>query len=181
MSIAASVVINPSRLLRFLLALLAALVIAVACWIALFAQLAYFESSILSAFSGQALSLIPFVAGAYLFHSAFRPRKSFQLDISGLGEIRLREHDTRAAADPGKSSPDSKRGSDAVRLMDDTTIWPKLLALRLCRADGTRTSLVVLPDMVEPDDFRALLVAIRWIAARGTQQEQPLREESTLP
>ncbi|WP_151446255.1 hypothetical protein [Lacisediminimonas profundi] len=65
--------------------------------------------------------------------------------------------------------------------MDDSTIWPKLLALRLCRADGTRTGLVVLPDMVEPEGFRALVVAIRWIAARGTPQVQALQEEDPLP
>ena len=161
MSIAASVVINPSRQLRLLLAVCGLLIAGVAI------RLALIELATTAVLARLGLSLLLVFCGLGLIYSAFTARKSFQLDISGIGEIRLREHYAGAVAKRRKSSPDAKGNGEMVQLMDDSTIWPALLVLRLRRADATRTSLIVLPDMVEPDAFRTLLVAVRWIAAHN--------------
>ena len=74
-----------------------------------------------------------------------------QLDISGVGQLRLtvyQEHGT------------------ALRLLPGSTIWPGLLLLRLGDDDGGVHSLTVLPDSVTPADWRALSLASRAIAAR---------------
>jgi hypothetical protein len=189
MSIAASVVINPSRRLQRLVALLGIAIAVIGCRFALVGSSApasfpspassntatflpflplHFEYGTSASCIQWALATLLLMVGLALVYSSSRARKSFQLDISGLGEIRLREHDTGAAAYPVKSSRDTQAQGETVQLMDDSTIWPRLLALRLRRSDGSRMDLVVLPDMVSPASFRALVVAVQWIAARDS-------------
>ena len=158
MSIAVSALIRPSRLLRLLEAALAVLVLFVAAFLWA-GPLAY-----LSPFVRCSLAFPLVTAGLGLLISAFRTRKSFQLDISGLGEIRLREHYTGAEARAGESSPDSATAATVGML--DCTLWSWLLALHLVDAGGRRRALLILPDMIEPGAFRALSVALVWIRSQ---------------
>lgn len=196
MSIAASVVINPSRLLQRLTAALGLGIALVGCRFALLGfsgaitpagsqgalvALAYLEPATPASLMEMGLAALLIFIGCSLLYSSTRRRKSFQLDISGVGEIRLREHYTRAALRSSKSSRESRQHGETVQLTDDCTIWPKLLALRLRRQDGRLISMIVLPDMVTADGFRALVIAVQWIASReragatGSQQEETLR------
>ncbi|MDO9216615.1 MAG: hypothetical protein Q7U14_05040 [Lacisediminimonas sp.] len=183
MSIAASVLISPSRLLQRLVALLGIAIAVIGCRFALVGFLApasrtfptssttpslHVEYGTPASSLELVLATLLLLLGLGLIYCSSRTRKSFQLDISGVGEIRLREHDTRAVADSAKSSRNRRSDGETVQLMDDSTIWPNLLALRLRRPDGSRIGLIVLPDMVAPDSFRALVVAVQWIAARDS-------------
>lgn len=173
MSIAASVLIRPSRVLRILSASLGTVLLL------LCGRLSFKEFSVLPHSINVALTIALALLALFLFYSSFRTRKSFQLDISGLGGMRLREHYTRAGKGSWESSPiPDEAGADAVRLLPDSTIWPGLLALHLRRPDGRKIRLLVLPDMIEASAFRPLRVALRWIA---TQEEQLAREDPILP
>ncbi|MDB5797917.1 MAG: flagellar hook-length control protein [Paucimonas sp.] len=186
MSIAASVVIKPSRQLACLLAVFGATLFSIAVYFALLAPVpgillladAGAQHPTQALLAGLLAPVVLVLASASFFYWSFRSRKSFRLDISGLGEIRLREHYTGVAAADGKSSLDSPGGDHyVVHLMEDSTLWPMLLALRFRTTAGASICLIVLPDMVGPDAFRALAVAIRWIAAR---QGFDAREEGNL-
>ena len=81
-----------------------------------------------------------------------RPRAiARQLDISGIGQLRLALY---------------QHSGTALRLQDGSTLWPRLLLLRLGDESGCVQTLVVLPDSVAPHEWRALALACR-AAARG--------------
>jgi hypothetical protein len=63
-----------------------------------------------------------------------------------------------------------------VRLLEGSTFWPGLLALRLRDQDGKTTSLLVLPDSVAPGAFRALSLSLRWIASQDSERA-PMHNE----
>ena len=58
-----------------------------------------------------------------------------------------------------------------MALQAASTLWPQLLVLRLRRQDGGGAPLVLalLPDSVAPGGFRALAVALRFVAERDNK------------
>lgn len=103
---------------------------------------------------------------------ALRVQKTYKIDISGVGQIRLAGITPRSASSSSAPAPlvsprvDTGR-SEVVRLMDGSTLWPYLMLLRLQAEDGRVTIVPVLPDCVSVATFRALAVACRWIAAHN--------------
>lgn len=143
MSIALSAVVKPSRRLRALV-------------------LAYGFANFAAAFAvGQLspdryvlgpLSAICFLAvGGVLLGSALGPIKMRQIDISGLGQLRLTVQQDMACKDAD---------GDAVTLLAGSTIWPQLLLLRLGSEGAAVTVVPVLRDSVAPSVFRPLSVAL---------------------
>lgn len=139
MSIAVSVFVHPSRLLRRLqggfclsLALVAG---AAPCWQAAPLPAAALAAAALAALWG-----------------AIRPAKPAHIDISGVGRIRLTVY--------------RKQGLE-VRLLPGSTFWPQLMLLRLQPEQGRTRWLLVLPDSVAAPQFRRLALALRALAARG--------------
>jgi hypothetical protein len=89
------------------------------------------------------------------------------IDISGIGQIRLVEDSALAARSFDNDSPNRNGDGEIVSLMDDSTLWPCLLILRL-KAENQEVKVVfVLPDSVEKSAFKALSVACRWISMRS--------------
>jgi hypothetical protein len=119
------------------------------------------------------LCVLAAVAG---FFQAYRKRKTFHIDISGIGQIRLSEYDgiVTSPAFDGQRESDSCREDGLVKLMADSTIWPHLLLLRLQGEGGRITAIPILPDCMAEDSFRALSVACRWIAAQNTRAKGEL-------
>ncbi len=110
------------------------------------------------------------------FFQAFWNRKTFRVDISGIGQIRLREYNGSTSSSLVRGVLESDEGGEleVVKLMADSTIWPHLLLLRFQLGDGRITALPILPDCVSEESFRALAVACRWIAAQNTRAEGEL-------
>jgi len=100
--------------------------------------------------------------------------KLFHIDISGTGRILLKDYYEVASRDCLKNSDGDSDdfGANAlhVRLRNDSTLWAGLLLLRLQSDDGRLFSILVLPDSIIRQEFRALAVACRWIAAHGETQ-----------
>jgi toxin CptA len=149
MSIAVSVVIFPSHVLRLIrlgfgtanLGAAAALGFA-ASW----------PSSL--AVAGAACCLL---AGVLVLRSGALDSKVSRIDISGLGQL-------RQTVQQGIGSNNAP--AVLVQLLPASTIWPGLLLLRLRGEDGAVRSLVLAADSIESGQFRQLSVAIRDIASR---------------
>lgn len=157
MSIALSAAIRPSRFLAGLHFAMAAVLLATACWLMQAAD------RLGSSFQlHQMLAIVCAIASFALIVQPLRRRTALRIDITGLGQIRLVE--TLPDAEAG-----SRRLSDAVgevvQLRQGSTLWPSLMVLRLQAVSGRFTTLILLPDSVSDDAFRALSVACRWIAA----------------
>jgi hypothetical protein len=166
MSIAMTVVVAPSRRLRFLLVGFGASLLAAACAVGCCASPGFT--------AGPAVALVLLFAGVCVMHAALRPAMVHRIDISGPGQLRLT---VQQGVRPDKSE------ALPARLLSGSTLWPRLLLLRLetvgegaagPAASGLRGWLAgrvagrrgriwrveVLPDSVPPEAFRALAVAL---------------------
>jgi len=167
MSIAASVVVQPSRLL---LGLVAALCIGVFILGLMLAAGVIADMSI----AARAFCLLSCaVCAVFGFKSVLRGRRIYHIDISGIGQIRLRCRPPTLGGDRAGVSGampeivEKSAGDDGilVTLQSDSTIWPGFLMLRLKAEDGHLYNIPILPDSLPQDAFRAVAVACRWIAA----------------
>jgi len=157
MSIAVSADIKPSRLLLILMAAAAFIVafIGIALDFLLVGQLSFIFRIALAA----TCIFVAILAFWLMLHN----RKAVWLHISGTGQIRLVEHHVAARA---KLSAQVMRGGLA-QLLAGSTVWPNLLLLRLRLENGRVRTIVVLPDSVSKETFRALQVACRWVASHN--------------
>jgi hypothetical protein len=159
MSIAVSVVVYPSRILRILLISVALLVAGI-------------DVAVIAGWLGE-LGLLPrTLAGMPIgfmaffgFYHGVRHRKTLHIDISGAGQIRVAEEVSFSPCER-EVDPHLKPNGTVVEMLDDSTLWPGLLVLRLRAGDGRVTVVPILLDCVSKDAFRALSVACRWVAAR---------------
>lgn len=152
MSIAVSAVIVPSRVLR---------------WAMLCYGLASLGAGVALALGAASLAGPPWgvagaclLSGAALLCSPAPGRNVRRIDISGLGQLRL-------TVQQGVGPEGARAG--VMRLLPGSTVWPALLLLRLRGDDGKVSALVLLPDSVEPGQFRRLSVAVRDVASRKEQ------------
>ena len=152
MSIAVSAVITPSRLLRFALAGFGAVNLGAALALG-FGLAGPFRLPMVGACAC-------LLAGAALAAVLARSRTVRRIDISGLGQLHV-------TVQQGTGSHQIR--TDLTELLSGSTVWPGLMVLRLRRADGVVGALTLLPDSVEPGQFRRLSVAIRHIAMRKKQ------------
>lgn len=148
MSIAVTVVIAPSRRLRCLLACFGASQLAAACAVGLPASAGFTGGPLVAA------ALL--FAGACVLHAALRYATVHRIDISGPGQLRLTVQ---------QGVRQDKHRVLPARLLPGSTLWPRLLLLRLQTAgDGQacaiRRDIAVLPDSLPPEAFRALAVAL---------------------
>ncbi len=167
---AISVVVKPSRVLLAAVGVMGAVTLFAAGMVA---SGKVGELSIYPRLLVAALCIVAALAG---FFQAFWNRKTFHVDISGIGQIRLREYSGNASSSlvSGDGENDEAGAGEGVKLMADSTIWPHLLLLRFQCDGGRITALPILPDCVSEQSFRALAVACRWIAAQNTRAEGEL-------
>lgn len=118
-----------------------------------------------------ALAAVCLLMALAAFYYTVQTRKTHHIDISGIGQIRLGEYSALADSFFQADSSHGRDGGEVVNLMDDSTLWPFLLLLRLRSEDQRIKVLPILPDSVKDGEFRALSVAIRWIAAHNNSAE----------
>lgn len=152
-SIALIVRIAPSRRLRALLLLAALAYVGAACL--LLSPQQNFACPLL--FAG-----VCCIAALLCMVAALQRLNVRQIDISKGGALRLTVQQKQPA------------NGRAVRLLPGSVLWERLLVLRLASTDGAPFSVqtvLVFPDSVERDAFRALAVALRAIAGRSQMEE----------
>jgi hypothetical protein len=164
MSIAASVVVRPSRHLLTLVATLCLGVVAIGGVLALgaLAELAFWTRLLCA-------SACLLLAGGG-FAATRRGRSAYRLDISGSGQIRLSLCVPKAARATDIAASEPNEGGMLVTLLADSTLWPHFMLLRLQDQSGRLHALPILPDSVSAESFRALSVACRWIAAHRVSE-----------
>ena len=159
MSIAAATFVRPSRLL------LAMVTAAWLCITLIAALIGCNYLCILSSWERLFVVLVYFSVASLCWSFFFFAQRYYLITISSTGQIRLFELGTSGNNGRGAFYNDST-GKFIVNLLEDSTLWPKLLLLRLRSASGHLTVLPILPDSVSLQSFRSLSVALRWIAAR---------------
>jgi toxin CptA len=145
MSIAISVVLQPSKILRYSVTACAFILLFIAFYVATLKTLTLLNQSLFIA--------ICFFAAWRSFLCAKKVAKTgWQMHINDLGQLRYQ------APDVEESYP--------ANLVAGTTLWPHALFLRLHnQKENTRTNMVVLPDMLKKDEFRRVLIACKWMVA----------------
>ena len=113
-----------------------------------------------------ALASVCAIAAAGLALFPLSTPKASRIDVTGIGQILLTDTSREAVAD---RTDTALATAEVVQLLGDSTLWSSLMVLRLQSASGRVTRLVLLPDSMDREAFRALSVACRWIASRGTQ------------
>jgi len=113
----------------------------------------------------QALSVVCAIAAAGLALFPLAAINACRIDVTDIGQILLTHTAHEAVADRTDTATAS---AEVVQLLGDSTLWSSLMVLRLQSASGRITRLVLLPDSMDREAFRALSVACRWIASRGT-------------
>jgi len=165
MAIAVSVVVRPSRVLLFSVAIMAATVVLAAFFILFACNQDFSLGQHL-----QILAIAPTLAGMAVFRQ-YQHRKTFHIDISGIGQIRLTQYSgVSAFHDKTDLALDGPRGR-LVQLSRDSVLWSQFLLLRLKPEQGAIISIPVLIDSVSGSGFARLSVACRWIAAQSTPPE----------
>jgi hypothetical protein len=165
MTIAVSVVVRPSRALLFLVAIMAAMALLAAVLI-LFGH----NQDLNLGQCIQISAIVTILAGAMVFRQCKR-RKTFHIDISGIGQIRLTQYSgVSIFHNKIDLALDGTLGR-LVHLSPDSILWSQFLLLRLKPEQGTIISIPVLIDSVSGSGFAKLSVACRWIAAQSTSRE----------
>lgn len=160
MSIATSVVVKPSRLLSAAADVMSLLCCAIGIGIGLGA------AGELSPGYRAAIAAFTVFLSFFGFYHGVCYGKTIHMDISGTGQLRITEMSADGAcADTNR--PHVYEKGEVVRIMNNSTIWPHLLLLRLQSVSGTITIVPILPDSVSREGFRALSVACRWMVARN--------------
>ena len=121
------------------------------------------------------ISTLAFFPAFFGFYHGVRHRKTLHIDISGSGQIRIAEVVLKTSC-ASEDRPHFRTDGTVVGVMGNSTIWPNLLMLRLRMDDGRVVALPILQDSVSQEDFRALSVACRWIAARSGRREKKIFE-----
>lgn len=155
MSIALSTVVHPSKRLQVALYAFCGVIVIVAGLTTLGAASNFLFSARLMIV---AISLMGVTFAVILFQ---RQQKTWRIHISPEGIIRLCQ-ESEGFGQPAE--PET-----VFRLMPGSTLWPSLLLLNLESEGGQTLVLRILPDSVSPQEFRALSVALRWVAARRGQ------------
>lgn len=101
-----------------------------------------------------------------VFFKAARNRKTFHIDISGIGQIRLTQYSGVSASHDNSGFALDGGSGQVVHLSADSVLWPRFLLLRLMPDRGAVISIPVLPDSLGGSGFAGLSVACRYIAAR---------------
>ena len=113
-----------------------------------------------------ALVAVCAIAAAALALFPLSTAKTCRIDVTDIGQILLVENSHEAGAG---SVETTVANAEVVQLLGGSTFWSSLMVLRLQSASGRIHRLVLLPDSMDRETFRALSVACRWIASRGTQ------------
>ena len=166
MSIAVSAIVQPSRILFALTAAIA--VMSVCTGIAIGFGVVGVD---LPAYARLPLAATVIFLSFFGFYHGICKRKPIHIDISGTGQIRITKLTSNSPC-MDANRPHVRQMGELVSLVDDSTIWPSMLLLRLRAASGGVTNTLVLPDSVSKAEFRALSVACRWAAERKDECER---------
>ncbi|MDP5008186.1 MAG: hypothetical protein NWQ13_04175 [Glaciimonas sp.] len=161
MSIAVSVLIRSSTILHILVALLCATIAMVGVLIG-FGIVGHLLLSLNIALG--VICIFSSMAGWLYFRRMHCACSATRINISHSGQIRIAKIAFNASsADYDDTDP---AHVETAYLLGGSTLWTHALILRLRMEHGRIKTMIIFPDSVSADAFRALSVALRWIASR---------------
>ena len=113
-------------------------------------------------------------AGVLVACQILRKRCAQRIEISGNGQIRV----LPCLASPSNNHASSEQIGNAdclQNLLPSSTLWSHVMILNLGSNEGTKKTLLILPDTLPPTSFRALSVACHWIAAHNNRAERDIK------
>ncbi len=158
MSIALSAEIRPSRIFSFFYVGFAAVFFLTGILISL-GKIGHFEVVI-----RQFLAFSMFLTAFFLIFVYFRSRKTLRIDISGNGQIRLKEY-RKGVSKLSSEDVCSSAFTEIWELSANSTVWPTFMILQLKAENGKRTKVLICLDSLNKEHFKALYTSIRWIEA----------------
>lgn len=167
MSIAVSAVVRPSRLLLVLVSVVCLCVIVIAVLVGC----NYFNTS--PAWLRLSLASIYFFLASICWAQFYFTQKFCLISISSSGQIRLLELGSSTRNELEEFSTDSAAWL-VVKLLENSTLWPQLLLLRLRSETGRLIVLPILSDSVSFQSFKSLSVACRWITVRINRNDNEI-------
>nr|WP_314863492.1 protein YgfX [uncultured Undibacterium sp.] len=156
MSIAISVVIGPSKVMRWLLLFI------VSCTSVAWLCVLYWylpRANLIVAGVGLAIAFLVLYVVLRALRYTLRQPMAFGLDVSNIGDVLLRRLDASGRV----------LESDSVKLRSPLILWSSLLLLlSLQNESGSVTRLLILRDSVSGEGFRRLSLAFHWLAQAQT-------------
>nr|WP_315475623.1 hypothetical protein [uncultured Undibacterium sp.] len=157
MSIAISVVIGPSKVMRWLLLFI------VSCTSVAWLCVLYWylpSANLIVAGVGLAIAFLVLYVVLRALRYTLRQPMAFGLDVSNIGDVLLRRLDASGRV----------LESDSVKLRSPLILWSSLLLLLLSlqNESGSVTRLLILRDSVSGEGFRRLSLAFHWLAQAQT-------------
>ncbi|WP_406675694.1 protein YgfX [Sapientia aquatica] len=162
MSIALSVFVHPSKILRSCAIFFSFCLLFISGYLCTQTQLLLS----VQVFAVVICALASFLSfRQYLQYSV----RSWHLLVLGQGQLRCCSIDGYA----GNQVSHKCHDNNVYKLLSGTTLWPKILFLRLQSLEcDENVNLVILSDALSNDDFRRLSIACRWIVKHA--QTEPL-------
>ena len=161
MSIAISAVVQPSRMLTFIVMTMTALCVGISMYTAMVVA-DYLPLAPRLALPALALFGVVLVCRWVKFY-----RIPYRIDISNAGQIRIALPQSR---DEKNITPQNSESDVQFFLLPTSTIWATMLVLNLRSDNGKAITLMMFYDSLSRESFRTLSVACRWIAGRGARQ-----------
>ena len=159
MSIAVSAVVQPSRILLFIVIAMVSLCLSIGL---------YFAVGMNGSIPIVARVVIPLfsLCGAIAVCSWIKSyRLPYRIDILESGHVRFFPSGTLAQKDVLVT--DDGTDDAFFHVLPTSTTWSSMLVLNLRSDDGLAATAVILPDCLTPESFREISVACRWISGRG--------------
>ncbi|WAW10637.1 hypothetical protein NB640_02960 [Oxalobacter vibrioformis] len=164
MSIAVSVQVQPSRFFSLLTVGMAVLLLLTGLLV-----ISGYAGSF--GFWGRISVLVTsLISSLFFIFLHFHSKKTFRIDISGSGQIRLRE-DTHNVSTQIFHQKQAAPDAEAFYLVNGSTIWPTLLLLRLVSDSARKSFLLVFPDSVNAEQFKALYIACQWLTVHQNETQ----------
>jgi len=156
MSIAVSAQVQPSRFFSLLTAAMAVLLLMTG----LLVISGY--AGVFDFFGRISVLVISLMSSLFFVFLHFQSKKTCRIDISGSGQIRLRE-ETPDASTQIFHQKQVVSDAEVFYLANGSTVWPALLLLRLVSDSARKRFLLVFPDSVRAEQFKALYIACQWL------------------
>lgn len=164
MSIAISAQINPSRFFS-------ACVLGMAFILGLTALLVISElTGEFDLYGRVIVTISSLIAAAFFIFLDFRSKKSFWIDISGSGQIHIREYIGNVSIQT-LNKKKAVQDAEAFFMANGSTIWPGLLLLNLSSDSKKKKFLWIFFDSVREDEFKALYIACQWLTMHKNEKQ----------
>lgn len=116
------------------------------------------------------VTAVSLVSALFLVFLHFRSKKTVQIDISGSGQIHIREDIHNVSAQVSRQKQIAS-DADVFYLVNGSVIWPSLLLLHVESDSKEKKYLMIFSDAVKEEEFKALYIACQWLIVYQNERQ----------